>query len=91
MQQRPMNVNNADIIANDVDDEESKVTAPAQVTVNQTGRFASISNVSFLSVQFIPVFANSHFLTCDKAAPTPDNINRSPMLAEIPVATASVH
>ena len=66
MQQRPMNLNNGDIIANDVDDEESKVTAPAQVTVNQTGRFASISNVSFLSVQFIPVFANSHFLTCDR-------------------------
>ena len=63
MQQRPTNLNNGDIIANDVDDEESKVTAPAQVTVNQTGRFASISNVSYLSVQFIPVFANSHFVT----------------------------
>ena len=47
-----MNLNNGDIIANDVDDEESKVTAPAQVTVNQTGRFASVSNVSCLSVHF---------------------------------------
>ena len=58
MQQRPMNHNNADLIANDVDDEESKVTAPAQVTVNQTGRFASVSNVSCLSVHFSLLLAN---------------------------------
>ena len=50
MQQRPMNYNHADVNANDADEEESKVTAAAQVTVNQTGRFASISNVSCLKV-----------------------------------------
>ena len=47
-----MNYNHTDVNANDVDEEESKVTAAAQVTVNQTGRFASISNVSCLLVHF---------------------------------------
>ena len=48
-----MNYNYADVNANDADEEESKVTAAAQVTVNQTGRFASISNVSCLVVYFL--------------------------------------
>ena len=46
MQHRPINHNYADVNAYDVDDEESKLTAPAQTTINQTGRFASVSNVS---------------------------------------------
>ena len=46
MQHRHVGANDGD------DEEESKVAATGQVTVNQTGRFASISNVSCLPVHF---------------------------------------